>query len=80
MHTLTLKVPAELADWLEKQARRLNCPKSEIVREALRAQRDHKHGGSVTERAGNLVGQFASGRKDSSHKRHLKDFGACRRS
>jgi len=30
---------------------------------------------SLLDRAGDLVGKYASGRKDSSHKRHLKNFG-----
>ena len=80
MPTLTLKVPPELADWLEKRARELNRPKSQIVREALLAQRNRKNTESVTARAGDLVGKYASGRKDSGHKKHLKELGSCRRS
>ena len=79
MHTLTLKMPPELSDWLEKRARELNRPKSEIVREALQAQRRRKNTESVTARAGELVGKFA-GSKHSSHKRNLKGFGSCWRS
>ncbi len=79
MQTLTLKMPPDLSDWLEKRARELNRPKSEIVREALQAQRCRKNTESVTARAGELVGKFA-GSKHSSHKRNLKGFGSCRRS
>jgi len=79
MSTLTMKLPPELADWLEKKSRELNRSKSEIAREALYAQRNRGNEDSVTARAGDLVGKFASGRKDSSHKKHLKGFGACRR-
>lgn len=78
MQTLTLKVPPELSDWLNKRARELNRPKSEIVREALLAQRNRRNFESAAARAGDLVGKYASGRKDSSHKRHLKNFGSCR--
>lgn len=80
MQTLTLKLPPELSDWLEKRARDLNRPKSAIAREALMAQRNRKNGESVVARAGDLVGKFASGRKDSSHKKHLKGLGSCGRS
>jgi len=79
MQTLTLKVPPELSDWLEKRARELNRPKSEIVREALMSQRRRKNTESVVARAGDLVGKFAGGRKDSSDKKHLKGLGQCRR-
>jgi hypothetical protein len=76
MRTLTLKVPDELAERLNRRARALNRPKSEIARQALA---DHLSGDrkaeSLMDRAGDLVGMYASGRKDSSHKRHLKNFG-----
>lgn len=79
MQTLTLKMPPELSDWLEKRARELNRPKSEIVREALMSQRGRKNVESVVARAGDLVGKYA-GSKHSSHKRNLKGFGSCKRS
>ena len=75
MQTLTLKLPPELSDWLDKRARELKRTKSEIAREALNAQRQRGNDQSVTARAGDLVGKYASGRKDSSHKKHLKNFG-----
>lgn len=75
MRTMTLKLPPELSAWLEKRARELNRSKSEIAREALDAHRNRTQNQSVTGRAGDLVGKFASGRKDSSHKKHLKGFG-----
>lgn len=75
MQTLTLKVPDELADRLNRRARELNRPKSEIVRQALIAQ---LNGGrkfaSLLDRAGDLVGKY-SGSKHSSHKRNLKTLG-----
>jgi Ribbon-helix-helix protein, copG family len=75
MRTLTLKVPGDLADWLDKRSRELNRPKSEIVRQALLAQRNGGKCESLLDRAGDLVGKYASGRKDSSHKKHLKTLG-----
>jgi predicted DNA-binding protein len=79
MQTLTLKVSAELSDWLDKQAKQLNRSKSEIVRRALEAQRGGINPESVLARAGDLVGKYASGKKDSSHKKHLKGLGSCNR-
>ena len=76
MQTLTMKLPPDLSAWLEKRARELNRPKSEIAREALQAQRGRRNAESVTARAGDLVGKYASGRRDSSHKRHLKGLGS----
>ena len=76
MQTLTLKVPDELAERLNRRARDLNRPKSEIIRHALAAQLDgDRKSESLLALAGDLVGMYASGRKDSSHKRHLKNLG-----
>ncbi|HEX5399799.1 MAG TPA: ribbon-helix-helix domain-containing protein [Verrucomicrobiae bacterium] len=76
MQTLTLKVPDDLADRLNRRARNLNRSKSEIARQALV---DHLNGEkkveSLLDRAGDLAGMYATGRKDSSHKRHLKNLG-----
>jgi len=76
MQTLTLKIPDELAARLDRRARDLSRPKSEIARQALA---DHLNGEkkveSLLDRAGDLAGMYASGRKDSSHKRHLKNLG-----
>jgi hypothetical protein len=75
METLTLKVPPDLANWLNKRAKELNRPKSEIVRQALLAQRNgEKKSESLLDRAGDLVGKY-SGSRHSSHKRNLKGFG-----
>jgi predicted transcriptional regulator len=79
MQTLTLKLPPELSDWVEKRARALNRSKSEIVRQALLAQRAGKNTESALARAGDLVGKYA-GSKHSSHKRNLKNFGSWKRS
>jgi hypothetical protein len=76
MQTLTLKVPDELAERLNRRALDLNRSKSEIIRQALVAQLNgERKSTSLLERAGDLVGMYASGRKDSSHKRHLKNLG-----
>jgi predicted DNA-binding protein len=76
VQTLTVKLPSDLSDRLNRRARDLNRPKSEIVRQALVAQLNgEKKFESLLDRAGDLVGKYASGRKDSSHKRHLKTLG-----
>ena len=76
MPTLTVKLPAELSEQLTRRARVLSRPKSEIVRQALAAQLNGEiKFASLLDRAGDLVGMYASGRKDASHKRHLKNLG-----
>jgi len=79
MQTLTLKVPPEISNWLNKRARELNRSKSEIVRQALVAQQNGDNFESVTARAGDLVGKYA-GSRHSSDKRNLKGFGSWKRS
>jgi hypothetical protein len=79
MQTLTLKVPPDISSWLDKRARELNRSKSEIVRQALVAQRNGNIFESVTARAGDLVGKYA-GSKHSSDKRNLKGFGSWKHS
>lgn len=75
MQTLTLKVPDEMAEWLDRRSRALNRPKSEIVRQALAAQLNgEKKSESLLDRAGDLVGKYG-GSKHSSHKRNLKTLG-----
>jgi hypothetical protein len=50
--------------------------KSENTRNALAPQRNHQNRQSAAVRAGDLVGKFASGRKDSSRKKNLRGFGS----
>ena len=76
MQTLTMKASDELVEQLNRRARDLNRSKSEIMRQALASYLNgEKKSESLLERAGDLVGMYASGRKDSSHKRHLKNLG-----
>lgn len=75
MQTLTVKLPPDLAERLDRRARSLNRPKSEIVRQALAAQfNGEKKFISLLDRAGDLVGKYA-GSRHSSHKRNLKTMG-----
>jgi Ribbon-helix-helix protein, copG family len=75
VRTLSLKVPTDLSNWLEKKARESNRPKSEIIRQALQAQvNGEKKFESLLDRAGDLVGKYA-GSRHSSDKRNLKGLG-----
>jgi len=75
MQTLTVKLPPDLAERLDRRARSLNRPKSEIVRQALQAQLNgEKKFESLLDRAGDLAGKYA-GSRHSSHKRNLKTMG-----
>ena len=75
MQTLTVKLPSDLSDRLNRRARELNRPKSEIVRRALVAQLNgERKFESLLDRAGDLVGKYA-GSRHSSHKRNLKTLG-----
>ena len=75
MQTLTLKVPDDLADRLNRRARDLNRSKSEIVRQALLSQLNgEKKFESLLDRSVDLVGKYA-GSRHSSDKRNLKTLG-----
>lgn len=78
MATITSKVPAETARWLQEQATRQKRPKSAIVREALERLRHEEMLGSALQAAGDAVGRVASGVRDlGSNKRRLRGFGKC---
>jgi len=75
MQTISVKLPDELVERLNSRAKALNRPRSEIIRRNLESEFNGRKSESLLDRAGDLVGKYASGRKDSSHKRHLKNFG-----
>lgn len=80
MHTLTVKMPQQLAAALDEISAREHLSKSELVRRAienyLRAQNTGGSRASVLDRAGDLVGCFKGGPKDlASNPRHLAGFG-----
>lgn len=75
MKTLTMKVPEELAVWLEQEARRARRSKSAVVRDIL-AQHKQRQPQSALDLAADLCGCVQSGLGDlSRNKRHLKGFG-----
>ena len=76
METVTVKLPPDLSSRLSLRARESSRSKSEIIRQALRAQLNgEKKSESLLDRAADLAGKYASGRKNSSHKKHLDTFG-----
>ena len=70
-----MKLPDDLAAWLEKEARQLRQPKSALIREILRIHKTRK-GKSALDLAADLCGCVQSGLRDlSRNKEHLKGFG-----
>ena len=75
MKTLTLKLPDSLAVWLENEAKRVNRPKSELIRDVLRAHQE-KRARTAFDLAADLCGSVESGKGDLSHnKKYMKGFG-----
>jgi len=73
--TFTMKLPNGLLAWLETEAKRVNRPKSAIVREVL-LQHQARGRRSALDLAGDLCGCVESGLPDlSRNKKHLKGFG-----
>ena len=79
MTTLTLKVPAELFDRLNKVASELRTSRSEVCRQALeqRLRKVTPTRRSLHDLSRDLCGSGSSGIGDlSSNKKHLEGFGA----
>jgi len=75
MKMLTMKLPDELLAWLEREASRVNRPKSTLVREILQQHRRAKRT-SALDLAADLCGCVQSGVRDLAHnKKYLKGFG-----
>jgi hypothetical protein len=75
MKTLTMKLPEDLLVWLEREAKRINQPKSTLVREILQRHRRSERPSGL-ELAADLCGCMESGLRDLAHnKKHLKGFG-----
>ena len=80
MHTLTIKIPAQLESALIRASQREHLSKSELVRRALAAYVNQRHAdvpaASALEQAGDLVGCFFGGPSDlASNPVHLEGFG-----
>ncbi len=70
---LTLRLPAELADRLERSARRLRRKRSDVVRQALEQFLDSEPDVRPIERVRDLLGRVESGVPDlgQRHREYL---------
>jgi len=77
MKTLTLKVDAGLANWLETEAKRLGRTKSQIAREALERGRQGKAAPSVHDLMKDVCGSIKGAPRDMARnmKKYMKGFG-----
>src|SRR5438477_1112978 len=78
MKTISLKLPAPLANWLAKRANELGRSRSDLVRQALEEQREGKNGRGEKSCAALLAefGGFFRGPCDlSSNPKYMRDFG-----
>jgi hypothetical protein len=71
---MSLKLPDDLEELLDRLARQRNIPRSAVVREALRAYAGAP-GRSVTAAAGDLVGSLNGPRDLSTAPKHMAGFG-----
>ncbi len=75
MKALTLNPPHSRVAWLEQEARRVNRPKSALVREVLQ-QHQHQRDQNALDLASDLCGCVDSGLRGLSRsKKRLKGFG-----
>jgi metal-responsive CopG/Arc/MetJ family transcriptional regulator len=76
---LTMRLPADLANKLERSARRLKRKRSEVVRHALEQYLDSEPETRPIERVRDLLGSVASGKPDlgQHHREYL--IGRLRR-
>lgn len=78
MKTLSVKLPAPLAEWLVTESRDLGRTQSDLVRQALEEQRQGKAGKKAkacAELLADLDGFFKGPRDLSTHPKYLKGFG-----
>jgi hypothetical protein len=55
-HTLTIRLDAELAEWLEREAARTGVPQGKIVRDHLRLARSARSAKAFMRLAGSING------------------------
>jgi hypothetical protein len=78
MKTISLKLPAPLANWLAKRANELGRSRSDLVRQALEEQREGKNSSGEKSCAALLAefGGFFRGPRDlSTNPNYMRDFG-----
>jgi hypothetical protein len=78
MKTISLKLPAPLANWLAKRANELGRSRSDLVRQALEEQRQGKNSRgekSCAELMAEFGGFFRGPRDLSTNPKYMRDFG-----
>jgi Arc/MetJ-type ribon-helix-helix transcriptional regulator len=78
MKTISIELPPPLANWLSRRASRLGRSQSELVREALEAQKTgkaHTNGKSCAELMEKLGGFFEGPSDLATNPKYLADFG-----
>ena len=78
MKTISLKLPAPLANWLAKRANELGRSRSDLVRQALEEQRQDNHSRgqkSCAELMAEFGGFFRGPRDLSINPKYMRDFG-----
>ncbi len=78
MKTISLKLPASLANWLARRANELGRSRSDLVRQALEEQRQGRNSRgekSCAELMGEFGGVFRGPRDLSTNPKHMRDFG-----
>ncbi len=75
MKTISLKLPERLHIWLEREARRRQRSKSDLVREVLERQSQSQKRVTAMDMVGHLCG-IGKGPGDlSTNKKHLEGYG-----
>ena len=78
MKTISLKLPAPLANWLARRANELGRSRSDLVRQALEEQRQGKNSTgekSCAELMAEFGGFFRGPRDLSTNPKYMRDFG-----
>ena len=78
MKTISLKLPAPLANWLAKRANELGRSRSDLVRQALEEQRQGKNSKSeksCAELMAEFSGFFQGPHDLSTNPKYMRDFG-----
>jgi Arc/MetJ-type ribon-helix-helix transcriptional regulator len=78
MKTISLKLPAPLANWLAKRANQLGRSRSDLVRQALEEQRQGNNSRgekSCAELMAEFGGFFRGPRELSTNPKYMRDFG-----
>lgn len=73
--TLTLRIDGEMDRWLAAEAKRLGRTKSEIVRRALKQQRNGKKPLSLHDRMKDFCGIIKGPRDLSTNPKYMEGFG-----